>query len=95
MNYAIRLAVAFDEFWNVVLGGFLDETISSRAGRAAHAGKRWGKLLAGALGYFFPNHCRLAELHDEQRAEYIVYLERQNDPAARKVAEMFNPLRSY
>lgn len=88
MNYAIRLAVAFDEFWNVVFGGFLDETISSRAGRAAHAGKTWGKLLAGALGFFFRNHCRLAEMHDEQRAEYIAWLESQSDPMARKVAEM-------
>jgi hypothetical protein len=81
-NYLFNVAIAFDVMCNVVLGGYPDETLSARSGRAAHAGKLWGKALAGALGFFFPNHCRLAELHDEQRAEYIVWLESQADPAA-------------
>ena len=66
--------------------GNLDETISARSGRAAHAGKRWGKIVAGALGYLFPNHSRHAEEHDRERAAYIVWLESQSDPMLRKMA---------
>jgi hypothetical protein len=84
--YLLNLAIGFDMFVNALFGGFLDETISARSGRAAHAGKRWGKVLAGALGYLFPNHCRHAELHDQQRAEYIRWLESQADPMLRRLA---------
>jgi hypothetical protein len=87
-SYLVRVAIAFDEGVNVLCFGNLDETISARAGRAALHGKLWGKILAGALGFFFKNHCQLAELHDEQRAEYIAWLEKQSDPAAHKVARM-------
>jgi hypothetical protein len=85
-DYLMRVAIGFDCFVNVICGGLLDETISARSGRAAHAGKRWGKILSGALGFFFPNHCRHAELHDEQRAEYVRWLESQSDPMLRRMA---------
>ena len=84
--YFLRVAIAFDEMCNVLLDGNLDETLSARSGRAAHAGKLWGRILAGALGYFFPNHSRHAELHDEQRAQYIAWLESQSDPMLRRLA---------
>ena len=82
-SYWLRLAIAFDEFCNVLFGGYLDETISARAGRAAYHGKLWGTVLASFLGWIAPEHCREAELHDEQRARFIVWLEQQNDPAAK------------
>jgi len=85
-NYLLNLAIAFDIFCNVLAGGLLDETFSARSGRAAHAGKRWGKLVAGVLGFFFPNHCRHAELHDQERAKYIEWLESQSDPMLRRLA---------
>lgn len=79
--YLVRVLIGLDEFANVIFDGNLDETISARSGRAAKAGKRWGRFMAWWLGKIVPNHCRLAELHDEQRAAYIVWLESQADPA--------------
>ena len=83
-TYFLNVAIAFDVFCNVILGGHPDETLSARSGRTAHAGKLWGKMLAGMLGFFFKNHCRHAELHDEQRAQYVAWLESQNDPMMRR-----------
>jgi hypothetical protein len=85
MGYITRLPIAFDEFVNVIFGGYLDETISARAGRAAFHGELWGKVLSWLLAKLVPNHCRLAELHDEQRAQYIEWLEKNNDPMARRI----------
>ena len=38
---AWTLAVAHDQLANAAFGGHEDETISSRAGKAAREGKRW------------------------------------------------------
>ncbi len=54
---AWRLAVSFDQLANTAFGGSEDETISSRAGKAARQGKRWGCLLCGLLNRFEPDHC--------------------------------------
>jgi hypothetical protein len=88
VNYLVRTLIAFDELFNVVFGGYLDETLSSRAGRAAFHGELWGIILSWMLAKIVPNHCRLAELHDRQRAEYIVWLENHSNPMARMVKEM-------
>jgi hypothetical protein len=77
-GYLGRVAIAFDVFCNVLLNGAMDETLSARSGRAARAGKLWGKLLAGVLNYCFPGHCQGAIQHDKWRAEYVVWLETQN-----------------
>lgn len=82
-EYLTRVAIAFDVFCNVILYGQSDETLSARSGRAARNGKLWGKLLGGALNFCFPGHCEGAELHDQWRAGYVVWLENQ-DLAARK-----------
>lgn len=57
---AWRLAVSFDQLANTAFGGHEDETISSRAGKAARKGKRWGCLLCRFLDWFEPNHCELS-----------------------------------
>lgn len=85
-QYLLNVAIAFDVLCNVILGGCPDETLSARSGRAAYAGKLWGKVLSGVLGFFFKDHCRHAELHDQQRGEYIAWLERQSDPMLRRLA---------
>lgn len=63
---AWRLAVAHDQLANAAFGGSEDETISSRAGRAARKGKRWGCVLCKLLDKFDRNHC---EKHIEARFE--------------------------
>jgi hypothetical protein len=52
-----RLAVSFDQLANTALGGDEDETISSRAGKAAREGKWWACRLCRWLDRFDPNHC--------------------------------------
>lgn len=54
---AHRLAVAFDQLANTATGGDEDETISSRAAKAALARKRWGCVLCRVLDWVDPGHC--------------------------------------
>jgi hypothetical protein len=54
---AWRLAVSFDQLANTAFGGHEDETISSRAGKAARKGKPWACVLCRLLDWFEPDHC--------------------------------------
>lgn len=54
---AWRLAVAHDQLFNAATGGDEDETISSRAAKAARKGQRWGCVLCKLLSKFDPEHC--------------------------------------
>lgn len=65
MKYIWNILVAIDQFWNTVLGGDPDETISSRAGKAAREGKRWGCILCRFLNVFEKDHCKLSIEEDE------------------------------
>lgn len=56
-RYAWNLLIALDQLANTVLGGYPDETISSRAGKAARAGKRWGCVLCQILDRIDKRHC--------------------------------------
>ena len=56
---ALRMAVALDQCGNAGLGGSEDETISSRAGRAAQDGEPWAPLAVALIdGIFGAGHCR-------------------------------------
>lgn len=66
---ARRLAVSFDQLANTAFGGDEDETISSRAGKAARQGRRWGCILCRCLDWFQPNHCQLSIEPD--RGKYV------------------------
>lgn len=76
--YVKRVLVAFDMFWNVVLLGHPDETISTRAGRARDHGKLWGRILADVLDKLQPQHVELARVHDEQRAEVVDQMDKDD-----------------
>lgn len=54
---AWTLAVAHDQLANAAFGGHEDETISSRAGKAARKGKRWACVLCRLLDRLDPGHC--------------------------------------
>ncbi|HJU70402.1 MAG TPA: hypothetical protein VJ603_00995 [Paucimonas sp.] len=54
---AWRLAVAHDQLANAAANGSEDETISSRAGKAAGNGQRWGCILCKLLDKIDPGHC--------------------------------------
>lgn len=64
---AWRLAVSHDQLANTATNGDEDETISSRAGKARKAGRRWGCLLCKLLDRIDPNHCERSIEQDEGR----------------------------
>jgi hypothetical protein len=74
-KYIHRFLVGFDQFMNVITDGDPDETISSRAARAAEKGKTWGVELSKFLNLFQPDHGAKAEAGDLERAQAIVNLE--------------------
>ena len=62
---AWTLAVAHDQLANAAFGGHEDETLSSRAGKAAREGKRWACVLCRLLNRLDPNHCEKSIEYDE------------------------------
>lgn len=74
-GYIHHVLVSFDDFWNVVTGGQIDETISARVGRVAKDPVRKHKLLAvvlnHALDWIQPNHGEKAAAGDMERAEAV------------------------
>lgn len=62
---AWKLAIAHDQLANAAFGGDEDETISSRAAKAARSGERWGCVLCKLLDKLDPGHCERSIEHDE------------------------------
>lgn len=64
MTYIRRVLIAIDQLGNTITGGDPDETISSRTGKAAIAGKRWALILERIINAIFlhltgeRDHCR-------------------------------------
>jgi hypothetical protein len=55
---AKSMAIAQDECGNALFGGSAGETISQRTGIALVAGKRWAKIVAPCIDFFFgAGHC--------------------------------------
>lgn len=65
LDWARRLAVSFDQLANTVAGGSEDETISSRAAKAARAKRWWGCVLCRLLHVFDRDHCERSIEADE------------------------------
>jgi hypothetical protein len=63
-RYLFNLLIALDQFGNTLMGGYPDETISSRAGKLAKR-NRTAYWLCRALHLLDPNHCRKAIELDE------------------------------
>jgi len=62
---AWTLAVAHDQLANAAFGDHEDETLSSRAGKAAREGKRWACVLCRLLDRLDPQHCEKSIEPDE------------------------------
>ena len=71
-RYIRNLLISLDQLANTVIGGDPDETISSRAGKAAenHDGIAW-RLLCRALHWIDPHHCRDAIEADEGKDQIV------------------------
>jgi hypothetical protein len=77
-GYLHRDLVALDQGVNVALDGKPDETISSRAARAALAGSAWGRHVSAFLNLFQKDHGAKAQAGDVERAEAVEKLEDQS-----------------
>lgn len=61
-----RFGTAVSQFFNVLLNGGEDESISSRAWKARERGKRWGKVMVPIIDALFgKGHCERAVERDE------------------------------
>jgi len=77
-DYLRRFLVALDQFMNVVTDGDPDETISSRAARAAEKHRHWGVALSKVLDCFQHDHGAKAQAGDLARAGRVVITEEQS-----------------
>lgn len=71
--YLMQNLIALDQVGNTLLGGWADETLSSRAYRAEVDGKIFGKIfrpLIDLLFFFDKNHCRNAYLTEFRRGNF-------------------------
>ena len=67
-RYFRNILVWLDQGLNVIfLFGDEDETVSSRAGKAARKGKTWGCVLCKVLDWFDPDHCEKSIERSEGR----------------------------
>jgi len=56
---SINMAVSLDTCGNALLGGNPRQTLSERTGLALLEGKRWARIVAPVIDYFFgKDHCR-------------------------------------
>lgn len=74
-KYPVRVLIALDQFANVLTFGHPDETISSRAARAATQGKWWGVGMSKFLDVFQRNHGAQAIAGDAARGNEVAAIE--------------------
>jgi hypothetical protein len=68
-KYLWNLLVSLDQLLNTATWGDPDETVSSRAAKAARKGERWGCVLCRLLHKLDPNHCeKNIELDEGEKA---------------------------
>jgi hypothetical protein len=85
-TYPRRVVKGLDLFLNVLVGGRIDETISSRCSKAALGGNAPAKALVWIFDLFQANHLYKAPEGDEVSAqEAIDDLEKNTDTTTPKV----------
>lgn len=63
MRYFMRIAIAFDQLANALIGGWPDETLSAYAHRMREKGQPYWGWTAGAINRLFfwqADHCKSA-----------------------------------
>lgn len=70
MTYAKAVLIAIDQLMNAVLGGWPDESLSSRAWRWEQDGIRsWPRKLIDALFFMEKEHCRQSYISERERRQ--------------------------
>lgn len=69
INYLLNIIIALDNLGNTFLGGYPDETISSRAWRCRNSSKLWGKarIVIDKVFFWERDHCYQSYLSEQQR----------------------------
>jgi hypothetical protein len=83
-TYLHNVLVGADQEANIITGGPPDETVSTRAQRAADSGNPIGRGLTKFLHLFQKDHGRRAQQGDINRAEKVVELEEADRDAQSK-----------
>ena len=70
LGYIKNVLIGVDQLVNAVIGGWPDESLSSRSWREYVSGKRlWPKRLIDTLLWFDKNHCEEAYLSEKERRQ--------------------------
>lgn len=72
-HYIKQNLIAVDQVVNTLIGGWADETLSSRAWRAERDGRLFGKIfrpMIDTLFFFDPEHCKGAYLSELGRGNH-------------------------
>ena len=66
-----QVILGVDQLLNAIIGGWADETISSRAWRLHQTRPRWAvaRYLIDALFFMEPDHCQMAYLSERNRLQ--------------------------
>ena len=68
--YLKQVLIGVDQLLNTLIGGWADETLSSRAWRHYEKGDyRWPKRLIDAVLFFDPDHCHQSYLSEIERRQ--------------------------
>ena len=82
-RYIWNVLVSLDQLGNSLLGGWPDETVSSRSARSFRIGGRFGRFMCWWLNKLEPGHCEKAiqsELTGAQQSPGIKELEKREGP---------------
>lgn len=70
MNHGKQILIGFDQLGNTLLGGWADETLSSRCWRWDVSGKRhWPRKVVDTLFCWDKDHCRESYESERQRTQ--------------------------
>ena len=68
MNKLKQVLIALDQLVNTMLGGWADETLSSRAYRMSRTGKHWPRRVIDWIFFWELDHCKAAFVSERERA---------------------------
>lgn len=78
-----QVAIAFDQLANTMIGGWADESLSSRSHRLAEErGRKWPKRIINALFFWEKDHCKEAYESEIERLQVPPQMRQFEDDSA-------------
>jgi hypothetical protein len=68
----MQVAIALDQFFNTLVGGYADETVSARAWREHNNSRKWKyiQLAIDTLFFWQQDHCLASYMSESLRKQY-------------------------